>query len=184
MNSRPCLGRRLRRAAYALTCCGLLATMLAGCDSTSGEYNPPGANVRIGSMLIRYAHISEPPNGPWEAGDDAPLYVWLYNEGATADRLLGGETTIARSVDVVTGEGAPRGPVAVPPGKLVALEEGRPHLLLRGLKERMRGGDYAWVTLRFERAGDVALQMHAQAPTYVDEDATDHPGLTPPSPGE
>ncbi len=53
-------------------------------------------------------------------------------------------------------------------------------LLLRGVKEELRGGDYAWVTLRFERAGEVALQMHAQTPTYVDEDAT--PGLTPPSP--
>ncbi|MCX2924441.1 copper chaperone PCu(A)C [Streptomyces sp. NEAU-W12] len=184
MNSFPRLGRSLRRTAYALVSCCLAATMLAGCTTHEGEYNPPGANARVGNMLIRYAHISEPPNGPWEIGDDAPLYVWLYNEGPTADRLLGAETTIARSVDIVTGDGAERGPVEVPPEKLVKLEEDRPHLLLRGLKEEMRGGDYAWVTLRFEQAGEVALQMHAQLPTYVDEDATDAPGLTSPSPEE
>ncbi|MEU3443771.1 hypothetical protein AB0926_08795 [Streptomyces griseoincarnatus] len=38
-----------------------------------------------------------------------------------------------------------------------------------------------WVTLRFERAGEIALQVHSQAPTYVDDDATDGPGLTSPS---
>ncbi|GAA2498365.1 copper chaperone PCu(A)C [Streptomyces gobitricini] len=155
----------------------------AGCGSTQGEYNPPGANARIGSVLIRYAHIAEPPDGPWEPGDDAPLYMWLFNQGERPDRLLGAETTVARSVDIVTAEGSTRGPVEVPVGKPVELSKEQPHLLLRGLREQLRGGDYAWVTLRFQHAGEVALQVHAQLPTYVDEDVTKAPGLTSPSPG-
>ncbi|MCZ9348734.1 hypothetical protein NGM36_02760 [Streptomyces mutabilis] len=55
-------------------------------------------------------------------------------------------------------------------------------LVLRNLSRQIRGGDYLWITLRFERAGEVALQVHSQTPTYV-EDATDAPGLTSPSPG-
>ncbi|WP_236243464.1 copper chaperone PCu(A)C [Streptomyces sp. CC228A] len=180
MKSRGRLGLRLRRAACGLVSGCLAAAVLVGCDSTSGEYHPPGAHARVGAMLIRYAHMAEPPNGPWEVGADVPVHLWLYNEAQTADRLLGGATTIAESVDIVTADGSPRGALDVPPRQLVELSEGQPHLLLRGVKEELRGGDYAWVTLRFERAGEVALQMHAQTPTYVDEDAT--PGLTPPSP--
>ncbi|WP_254712206.1 copper chaperone PCu(A)C [Streptomyces sp. TRM64462] len=180
MNGHRNVSHRLRRVAYGLVAGCLMAGVLSGCGATQGEFNPPGANARVDSMLIRYAHIAEPPDGAWEAGADAPVYVWLYNEARTGDRLIGAETTIARSVDVVSADGSARGPLPVPPGTLVELEEGRPHLVLRGLKEQLRGGDYAWVTLRFERAGEVALQMHAQLPTY--EEATRTPGLTPPSP--
>lgn len=84
-----------------------------GCDSTQDEYNPPGTNARIGSMLILYAHIA-PPTGPAKWGDDAPLCVWLFNQGQRPDRLLGAKTTRARSVDIVTAEGSTRGPVDVP----------------------------------------------------------------------
>ncbi|MCX2923338.1 copper chaperone PCu(A)C [Streptomyces sp. NEAU-W12] len=161
----------------------LAAAGTTGCGSDEAEYNPPGADARVGPVLIRYAHIAEPPDGPWDPGDDAPFHLWLFNQGQSADRLLGAGTTVARSVDVVSADGTVRGPVEVPTGKLVELEEGRLHLLLRDLRRQIRGGGYAWITLRFERAGEVALQVHSQVPTYVD-DATDAPGLTSLSPDE
>ncbi|MCC9708451.1 copper chaperone PCu(A)C [Streptomyces sp. MNU76] len=172
------------RRAVAFLVVGCLAVVVGatGCGSDGGDYNPPGANARVGPVLIRYAHIAEPPDGPWEKGDDAPFYVWFFNQGQESDRLLGAETTVARSVDIVDADGAVRGPVALPTGKLVELEKGRAHLLLRDLRQQIRGGDYVWITLRFERAGEIALQVHSQIPTYVDDDATDAPGLTSPSP--
>ncbi|WP_331462219.1 copper chaperone PCu(A)C [Streptomyces sp. Z38] len=160
----------------------LVAAGAAGCGDAENEHNPPGANARVGPVLIRYAHIAEPPDGPWEPRDDAPFYLWLFNQGEDTDRLLGAETTVARSVDIVRADGTVRGPVDVPTRELIELEKGRTHLLLRDLSRQIRGGDYVWVTLRFERAGEVALQVHSQVPTYV-EDATDAPGLTSPSPG-
>ncbi|CAL9320519.1 hypothetical protein SUDANB148_06161 [Streptomyces sp. SudanB148_2056] len=171
------------RSPVAFLVVGCLAVLLGatGCGSDGGDYNPPGANARVGPVLIRYAHIAEPPDGPWEQGDDAPFYVWFFNQGQEPDRLLGAETTVARSVDIVDADGAVRGPVVLPTGKLVELEKGHAHLLLRDLRQQIRGGDYVWVTLRFERAGEIALQVHSQVPTYVDEDATDAPGLTSPS---
>ncbi|ELS50876.1 hypothetical protein STVIR_8151 [Streptomyces viridochromogenes Tue57] len=166
-----------------MLCLAALGT--AGCAGDDGiTHNPPGANARIGPVLIRYAHLAEPPDGPWEPGDDTPFYLWLFNQGQRADRLLGAETTIARSVDIVSADGAVRGPVRLPPGRLVELEKGRTHLLLRGLRQQIRGGDYVWITLRFERAGEIALQVHSQIPTYVDDEATAEPGLTSPSPDE
>ncbi|WP_235193067.1 copper chaperone PCu(A)C [Streptomyces viridochromogenes] len=154
-----------------------------GCGTNGNDYNPPGANARVGPVLIRYAHIAEPPDGPWQSGDDAPLYLWLFNQGERPDRLLGAETEIARSVDVVDADGTARGPVELPTGKLVELEKGRTHLVLNDLRQRVRGGDFVWVTLRFERAGEIALQVQSQIPTYVDDDVTGVPGLTSPSPG-
>jgi copper(I)-binding protein len=132
--------------------------------------------------LIRYAHVAEPSDGPWETGEDAPFYVCFFNQGQETHRLLGAETAVARSVDIVDANGAVRGPIALPTGKLVELEKGRAHLLLRDLRQQIRGGDYVWITLRFERVGEIALQVHSQIPTYVDDDATDAPGLTSPSP--
>ncbi|MFB8774222.1 copper chaperone PCu(A)C [Streptomyces broussonetiae] len=172
------------RRAVVLLAVGCLAAVwgLTACGGDGGEPNPPGANARVGPVLLRYAHIAEPPDGPWEKGDDAPFYVWLFNQGENADRLLGAESTVAQSVDIVGADGAVRGPVELPAEKLVELEEGSTHLLLRDLRQQLRGGDYVWITLRFERAGEIALQVHSQIPTYVDDDATDAPGLTSPSP--
>ncbi|MFE2644645.1 copper chaperone PCu(A)C [Streptomyces nigra] len=103
-------------------------TACAGDDDIT--HNPPGANVRVGPVLIRYAHIAEPPDGPWEEGDDAPFYLWLFNQGQRSDTLLGAETTAARSVDIVSADGAVRDPVDVPTGELLELEKGHAHLAL------------------------------------------------------
>ncbi|WP_167746133.1 copper chaperone PCu(A)C [Streptomyces wuyuanensis] len=62
------------------------------------------------------------------------------------------------------------------------MEEGRVHLMLRGLRRQIRGGDFVWITQRFERAGEIALQVHSQIPTYVHDNVTGVPGLTSPSP--
>ncbi|WP_435613398.1 copper chaperone PCu(A)C [Streptomyces sp. bgisy159] len=173
------------RRAVAVVAAGCLATVgVAGCSADDDiTHNPPGANARVGSVLIRYGHIAEPTDGPWERGDDAPFYAWLFDQGQQPDRLLGAETTAAQSVDIVSADGTVRGPVEVPTGRLVELKKGNPHLLLRGLRQEIRAGDYVWITLRFERAGEIALQAHAQLPTYVDREATQEPGLTSPSPG-
>ncbi|MFE0677692.1 copper chaperone PCu(A)C [Streptomyces sp. NPDC058867] len=153
-----------------------------GCGGDGGEYHPQGDGARVGPVLVRYAHLAEPPDGPWESGDNAPFYVWFFNQGQETDRLLGAETTAARSVDIVDAKAAVRGPVPLPTDRLVELEQGSAHLLLTDLRQQIRGADHVWITLRFERAGEIAPQVHSQIPTYADDHATDAPGLTPPSP--
>ncbi|MFJ8150270.1 copper chaperone PCu(A)C [Streptomyces sp. NPDC096048] len=177
--SRP----RHRAATFLVVGCPTVVLGATGCGGEGNCYNPPDANARLGPVLIRYAHIAELPDGPREKGDDAPLYTWFFNQGQDTDRLLGAETTVARSVDIVDANGAVRGPVELPSGKLVTLDKGHAHLLLRDLSQQIRGGDHVWITLRFERAGEIALQVRSQIPTYVDGDATDAPGLTSPLTG-
>lgn len=66
----------------------LAAVGMAGCAGDDEiTHNPPGANTRVGPVLIRYAHIAEPPDGPWEPGDDAPFSLLLFNQGQRGDKL-------------------------------------------------------------------------------------------------
>ncbi|MFG3660099.1 copper chaperone PCu(A)C [Streptomyces sp. NPDC047706] len=181
MNVKKVSGPWRRAVTFLVVGCLAAVWGTTGCASDN-EYNPPGANARVGQVLIRFAHLAEPPDGPWEQGDDVPLYAWFFNEGQEADRLVGAETTVASSVDIVNAGGTVRGPVELPPRQLVELEEGRTHLLLKDVRQRIRGGEFVWITLRFERAGEIALQVHSQAPTYDDDDVTHVPGLTSPSP--
>ncbi|WP_455355724.1 copper chaperone PCu(A)C [Streptomyces sp. SYSU K217416] len=158
------------RSALATVIVGL-ALVLSGCGSDEGfdpeEWNAPGQNARVGSVLIRYAHLAEPRAEPWKAGDDVPAYLWLVNEGSEPDTLLGASTPAAASVDLVQPDGKqlPEG-LPLQPGRLYQLEPGKTHLVLRDVRQTIRGGDYVKVTVRFEKGGSATLNVPAQRPAY------------------
>ena len=86
--------------------------------------------------------------------------------GDAADRLLGAESPAARAVDLHTtvADGAlmhmrPLPGLEVPAGGTVVLGLGGPHLMLVGLTAPLREGDRVPLTLRFERAGPVAVVL-------------------------
>ncbi|MFV0137884.1 copper chaperone PCu(A)C [Streptomyces sp. HMX87] len=146
-----------------------LAVTASGCggddEFSLPDWGAPGQNARVGDIMIRYAHVAEPREEPWQPGDDVPAYLWLYNKGDEADRLVGAETPNAASVDIVDSDGKvlPDG-VELPVNQLVELESGRPHLVLRDVSETIRGGDFMKFTLRFENAGPITFNIAAQVP--------------------
>ncbi|MFD3823222.1 copper chaperone PCu(A)C [Streptomyces sp. NPDC058625] len=156
--------------------CGLAAAALAlavtagGCggdDFSLPDWEAPGQNARIGDLMIRYAHLAEPRGEPWKPGDDVPAYVWLYNKGAEADRLVGASTPAADSVDIVGPDGKPLSDgVNLPENKLVELEPGKAHLVLRDLRQQVRGGDFIKITMRFQDAGSITFNIQSQIPAY------------------
>ncbi|MFD4247051.1 copper chaperone PCu(A)C [Streptomyces sp. NPDC058525] len=157
--------RGLAAAALAL------AVTAGGCGNDDGfslaEWNAPGQNARIGDIMIRYAHVAEPQGGPWQPGDDVPAYVWLYNKGSEADRLVGADSPNAASVDIVDADGKPLPDgVELPENKLVELEPGKSHLVLRDVREVIRGGDFMKFTMRFEKAGSITFNVQSQIPAY------------------
>ncbi|WP_409473631.1 copper chaperone PCu(A)C [Streptomyces sp. HC307] len=144
---------------------------LSGCVGDEAfdpqTWDAPGQNARIESVLIRYAHVAEPRGEPWKRGADVPAYLWLFNEGREPDRLVGASTPNAASVSIVDGQGKPLpGGVELPPNQLRQLEPGKEHLLLRDVREVVRGGDFMKITLRFEKAGSVTFNIQAQVPVY------------------
>jgi len=169
------------RTAAALAA-GLLAALLAaGCappqeGNLVGRFDSPGTNTEVGSVEVRQVRLAEPPDGrAWSRGDDIPLYGRFYNESGAPDRLVGAESPVAGSVEIVGREGGTG--LEVPPEGVLVLGRDRPHLVLRGVEEPVRGGDFVPVTLRFERSGVLETRIETQPPTHDDP-----PGPPLPSP--
>lgn len=101
--------------------------------------------------------------------------------GSMADRLLGASAPVAQSVELHTME--MQGDVmrmrqmpdqAVPAGAEVAFQPGGKHLMLLGLKQPLKAGTRFPLTLRFEKAGEVTVQMQVTTQPPVAEATAPH----------
>jgi copper(I)-binding protein len=100
----------------------------------------------------------------------APVALLIENRGDEADRLLGGSTPIARSVEVHRGileEGvrvmlpAPQG-LVIPGRSVRVLEAERDHLMLVGLREELVQGATFPLTLHLARAGELKVTVRVR----------------------
>ena len=113
---------------------------------------PPGAKLAVGYMEIR-------------------------NRGSRPDRLLSASTAAAKRVEMhVTlreGEIMKMRQVPsfeIPAGERFALRPGGSHLMLVGLTRSLEKGGRLRMTLRFERAGELEIELEVQ------EAGSRHPG--------
>jgi len=119
-----------------------------------------------GALHIGHAWISTPPNGaPTAAG-----YLTVANHGRTADRLLGGTSPLAGSIEphsmsmaggVMRMRLLPNG-FGIAPGATLTLAPGGDHLMLIGPKRAFKAGDHVPATLRFAHAGAVEVDFTVQ----------------------
>lgn len=98
-------------------------------------------------------------------------YASLVNGGPTGDRLLRLSSPVAQRVEVhsmQSQDGVMRmravDPLDVPAGQTVRMAAGGLHLMFVGLKGPLAPGDKFPVTLGFEKAGDVTIEMHVDKP--------------------
>lgn len=91
-------------------------------------------------------------------------FMTLHSE--RADRLLGGTTPLAERFELhsMTMQGDVMqmrqvDAIALPAGQKVELKPGGLHVMLIGLKQPLALGSKVPVTLRFERAGEVKIEM-------------------------
>jgi copper(I)-binding protein len=121
-----------------------------------------GAEVSAGEVEVTAAWARATPPG----AEIGAAYVTIANRGGFEDRLLGAATPAARSVTIhqsleesgvatMRPVDAPR----IPVGGALEMQPGGTHLMLMGLSAPLRQGEVIPVTLRFERAGDVTLQV-------------------------
>ena len=97
-------------------------------------------------------------------------FLVIRNTGTTPDRLVSGTTPVAGRLELHThirdGDVMRMRPVAdipVPANGEVTLQPGGLHLMLIGLTRPMNDGQTIPVTLRFEQAGEVTVQLAVQA---------------------
>ena len=110
-------------------------------DQPWARATPPGAKIGAGYMVIR-------------------------NGGRSMDRLVGASTTVAQRVELHMTE-ADRDVARMRPvkayeivaGRRIELKPGGAHLMLVNLSRPLREGDKVPVTLKFEKAGEVQVEM-------------------------
>lgn len=113
-------------------------------------------------ILDPYARSSR-PNAPTGA-----VFMLLLNHAETADRLVSAASDVAQKVELHTHEAgdngvmkmrAIEGGLEIPAGGHHALARGGDHVMLMGLKQPLQTGETITVTLTFENAGEITVEV-------------------------
>jgi periplasmic copper chaperone A len=144
---------------------GLLALAFAvGASSISARDFQAGV-LSIGRPYARPTAPSQPTGGG---------YLTLTSKGR-ADRLLSASTPVAREVQLhsMKMEGDVMrmrevDAIDLPADARVELKPGGLHLMLLGLKEPLKAGQHFPLKLRFEKAGEVTVEVDVDASAAPD----------------
>lgn len=115
-------------------------------------------DIRAGDLLLTGLWSRATPSG----AKVAAAYLTIENKGATADRLVGATSPVAKAEvhemtmanGVMTMRPVEAG-LAIAPGQKVTLAPNGYHLMLTDLTTPLKQGDTLHVTLTFEKAGSV-----------------------------
>jgi copper(I)-binding protein len=123
----------------------------------------PLAPVTVGDIEITTAFARATlPNAPVAGG-----YLTITNKGKTDDRLVAASSPVAgkdelhemtMQDDVMKMQALPDG-IAVPAGETVTLSPGGMHIMFMQLQHPFVEGETVPVTLKFEQAGSVTVQL-------------------------
>ncbi|MCY1181698.1 hypothetical protein D3C76_354800 [compost metagenome] len=151
----------------------LAALLLPACFATAHEYS-------AGDLQVAHPWSRElPPNAPTVAA-----YFVVKNTGKNADRLLGADSPIAGVVQlhehVKVGELMKMQQVKnveIPAGAEATFAPMAYHVMLMELKDRslLQDGKRFPLTLHFEKAGDVTVEVAVEKNPPADSKSHDHP---------
>jgi copper(I)-binding protein len=149
---------------------GALAVLMAaitGCeagnDAPTLQFHAASAGTQtvLNGIKITNAFVLGAPSGSTvPAGESASLFLSLYNGNSSSDTLLGATATGADSVTLNGGS------VTLPSFTAVNLTGPQPSAVLKNLSKPLMAGAYIPVTLDFEHAGIVTLQVPVEPQSY------------------
>jgi copper(I)-binding protein len=152
--------RRHARTVAGAVAAGVLAvTAVSGCGAgfsaetnhVTGSVN--GQDAVAANILVRNAWL----RGPAKVGEQTELYMFLINRGGDDDRLSAIQADFATAV-------LPPGGVALKAGVPVSFLPSSPDkLILRGLTDPLDLGTAERLTLVFDRAGNLTLDVPVQS---------------------
>jgi copper(I)-binding protein len=121
--------------------------------------------------------ISDAWARPAVKGDNSAAYFIITNQSLKSDTLLNASADIARAVEIhktmVMNEGmgqneqmqmVPQDSVKVGALRKIEFKQGGLHVMLIDLQQDLNIGDIFPLTLHFEKAGDITLDVPVQAP--------------------
>ena len=143
----------------------LLAALCAACVIL-GSAGAAAHGYGSGDVRVRHPWTRPTPPGATVAAG----YLEIRNSGRTADRLAGASSPVAAAVEmhVMTREGdvvkmREVQSIEIPARQRFALDPKGSHLMLIGLKKPLAKGERVPLTLRFERAGEIRVELEVQA---------------------
>ncbi len=112
-------------------------------------------------------------NDPWArpaiAGGTSAAYFVIDNSAGQADTLLSAASDVAQTVELHMTEMQggvmkmmPQEKIAIPANSKVEFKPGGLHVMFINLKRELKTGDTFALTLRFQNAGEVNLQVKVQ----------------------
>ena len=139
-----------------LVCAALFACLLS-----------PAARAEEVSIAITQAWIRATPGGSRVAGGN----LAIENTGPVADKLLSASTAAARKIEIhemaitdgVMTMRPVEGGLPIRSGTTVKFTPGGLHLMMIGLSAPLLRGDKVAVSLKFEKAGTIAVTFDVQA---------------------
>lgn len=146
-----------------------LSAALLGLSMTSAMAH----EYKLGELVIDHPLArATPPNAPVSGG-----YMTIHNNGAEADRLVGGEAAFAGRVEIhemkMDGEVMKMRQLSdgleIPAGGEVELKPGGYHIMFIGLEQQLKQGDKYPVTLVFEKAGSVEVEFNVETIQKMNE---------------
>ena len=148
----------------------LIMVLLAACGG------PSGPQIKVEDVWARPAlameemQSAEPSEGAMGTGQGmagtGAVFMVLANEGDEPDRLLGGQTEVAKVVEIheTRMEGEVMKMQMLPEGLEIAakgevlLKPGGYHVMLIGLQRDLKPGDTFRLELQFERSGTLTVE--------------------------
>jgi copper(I)-binding protein len=135
--------------------------LLAALAAASLALSFPGAVAAHDGVHINQPYVRA---GAQSGG----VFMVIVNHAAADDRLIAASTDAAQKVELHThleGADGVMQMVEVPEGFVIpaegehALERGGDHVMLMGLTRKLETGDTITLTLTFERAGEVTVEV-------------------------
>lgn len=123
-------------------------------------------DYRLGSLEISHPWARATPKG----ATIGAAYMKITNKGTTPDRLIGGSSPLAESIEIhemtMTGDVMRMRPLAtgleIKPGESVEAKPSSYHIMLVGLKRQLQAGEHVKGTLVFEKAGPIEIEYAVQ----------------------
>jgi copper(I)-binding protein len=132
-------------------------------------------DYRIDSLTIDHPFARATPPGARIGG----AFFTIKNSGAKADKLIAVASPAAATAEIhsmaMEGNVMRMHPVValdVPPGSTVALRPGGFHLMLFDLKQPLKAGDVVPLTLTFEKAGAIVVNVEVESMTSNGDERT------------
>jgi copper(I)-binding protein len=144
-------------------------------QTATQDRDKTGGQAQVGDLTLRQAQLESPRGGGYDAGDDADLRLAIVNTGQEDDTLVGIEGDGFAEVEIDGGgatgvsTGAGSGELPIPADSTVYLGEDGVSVTLTDLEEPLTVGQYLDLTLTFENAGEVDLQVSVANPPEAEE---------------